>query len=224
MVIGSGLLANALNEFESNDQVLIFASGVSNSRETRSSEFKRECGLLRSHLDFSGLLVYISTCSVNDASLSETAYIRHKLQMEKWVMSRTEDSLVFRLPIVVGRSKNKNTLINFLKNKIELSENFLLHKNACRHFIGYSDLKCLLPELIRDGSFVGRTVNVLTTERVSLPDVVSTMEELLEKRGTYSHVESGNCYELELSQDVKRQPRFKLKTLKTLLLEDYFLP
>ena len=221
MVIGSGLLANALIEFERDERILVFASGVSNSSETRINEFERERNLLISHLGFDGLVVYIGTSSVNDPSLSESLYIRHKLDMEELVMNRLGDSIVFRLPIVVGQSKNRNTLINFLKDRIESNEAFELQKSACRHFIGHSDLTGLLPDLIRDDSFRGRVVNVRTTERVTLPDLLATLEKLLNVTATYSLVEKGSCYEIDIPLDLREHPSFEMKTVESLLREDY---
>ena len=46
MIIGNGLIAKSLQEIDS-ENVLFFASGVSNSLETRDSEFEREYFLLK---------------------------------------------------------------------------------------------------------------------------------------------------------------------------------
>uniref|UniRef100_A0AAU6WQG9 Uncharacterized protein n=1 Tax=Chryseobacterium endophyticum TaxID=1854762 RepID=A0AAU6WQG9_9FLAO len=46
MIIGSGLIAQSL-QFIDQENHLFFASGVSNSLETRSSEFEREFMLLK---------------------------------------------------------------------------------------------------------------------------------------------------------------------------------
>ena len=47
MIIGNGLLAKAFIEYKNNDEIVIFASGVSNSLEEKQSEFKRETDLLK---------------------------------------------------------------------------------------------------------------------------------------------------------------------------------
>ena len=39
MVIGNGMIANAFKQYENDDEVIIFASGVSNSKENNDSEF-----------------------------------------------------------------------------------------------------------------------------------------------------------------------------------------
>jgi hypothetical protein len=49
MIIGNGLIAKSLKNIDSKDH-LYFASGVSNSLETRSSEFEREFSLLKNNI------------------------------------------------------------------------------------------------------------------------------------------------------------------------------
>ena len=66
MVIGNGLLAKSFSKYKDDDQVIIFASGVSNSKEVNPEAFMREMDLLRSITNKDALLVYFSTCSVYD--------------------------------------------------------------------------------------------------------------------------------------------------------------
>ena len=68
MVIGNGLLAKSFSNFLDDDSILIFASGVSNSSETRISEFEREYDLLNEKLSKfnSARLIYFSTLSIFD--------------------------------------------------------------------------------------------------------------------------------------------------------------
>ena len=46
MVVGTGLLAKAFLEYENDDNIIVFASGVSNSKEISREEFDREKLLL----------------------------------------------------------------------------------------------------------------------------------------------------------------------------------
>jgi len=51
MVIGNGSIAKVFKqEFENDDSVIIFASGVSNSNEKNLSEYQRETILLQNTL------------------------------------------------------------------------------------------------------------------------------------------------------------------------------
>ena len=82
MVIGNGMLAKAFGAFKDNPEVVIFASGVSNSKETNNDSFKREEKLLNKVIseNNNSIIVYFSTCSVYDDSVNETNYVLHKIQ------------------------------------------------------------------------------------------------------------------------------------------------
>ena len=102
MIIGNGLIASAFNPYFSNDErVVVFASGVSNSRETRAEAFLRERQMLLDAMRHERFLLYFSTCSVNDPELADAPYVVHKKEMEKLVQS-TKDYAIFRVPIIVG--------------------------------------------------------------------------------------------------------------------------
>ncbi len=47
MVIGNGLIGCIFSSFTKNDEIIIFASGVSNSKESNKNEFDREEKLLK---------------------------------------------------------------------------------------------------------------------------------------------------------------------------------
>ena len=82
MIIGNGDIATALKEGGvDRPGFCFFASGVSKSQETSMFEFARESDLMVSQ-DPDKHIVYFSTLSV---LYGESAYIQHKLNMEKLV-------------------------------------------------------------------------------------------------------------------------------------------
>ncbi|RXM60929.1 hypothetical protein BOQ60_23605 [Chryseobacterium sp. CH1] len=84
MIIGNGILANAL-KFYDKDDVIFFASGVSNSLEKEASEFEREISLLKSVVSQNPdkKFFYFSTCSIYDPTKTGSPYVIHKLKIEK---------------------------------------------------------------------------------------------------------------------------------------------
>ena len=64
MIVGNGLIANLFKN-EDRENVVFFASGVSNSLETEKSAFLREENLLRKTLEENPekIFIYFSTCS-----------------------------------------------------------------------------------------------------------------------------------------------------------------
>ena len=61
MIVGDGLIANKLKFIDSED-IIIFASGVSNSNENNESEFERERELLSTFIGYDKKLIYFSSC------------------------------------------------------------------------------------------------------------------------------------------------------------------
>ena len=117
MVIGKGMMARAFSLYRSNNNVVVFASGVSNSRESSRKAFFRERNLLRECIATNGnkIIVYFSTWSIYDRMLKETPYVQHKIKMEKIIQRHAGTYLILRLPQVVGKTNNR-TLINYFYN------------------------------------------------------------------------------------------------------------
>ena len=114
MIVGNGDIANALKLIPKITQKkgwIFFASGVSNSQETRESEYAREKKLLLAQ-NKAKHLVYFGTLAVfyNPG----TRYVHHKLQMEKLVKEKFKRHTIVRIGNIAW-GKNPNTLINFMR-------------------------------------------------------------------------------------------------------------
>lgn len=196
------MLANALRKYDS-DNVLFFASGVSNSQETVRSEFEREISLLRSALDHhkDKKLVYFSTCSIYDSSKSVSPYVQHKINIEHLISEISDDFTVFRIGNAVGKGGNPNTLINFLKNAIETGKKISLHKNASRILVDADDI----------AEFVYSFLNHFNNQRIDFAypyqftplEIIQRMEIFMAKKANYETVEKGALYDMEFDMIVK---------------------
>lgn len=113
MVIGKGDIASILND---RDGAIFFASGVSNSNETRESEFIREIELLDKQ-DKTKCLFYFSSISLDDnKKVGNNRYLQHKLQMEMLIKSNFKNYNIIRIGNITW-GDNPNTFINYIKNK-----------------------------------------------------------------------------------------------------------
>ncbi|AYZ14730.1 NAD(P)-dependent oxidoreductase [Chryseobacterium arthrosphaerae] len=198
MIIGNGILANAIRFYDRED-VIFFASGVSNSLEKNPAEFEREKSLLKSvmnqHPDKK--LIYFSTCSIYDASKTASPYVMHKLTIEKIIAEQHSNFIIFRVGNAVGRGGNPNTLINFLKSSI-LSENKLtIHNNARRILIGTDDIAAFVGKYIND--FNHEIINLAYPYQYSLPEILSALEDHLGKKANYESVDEGSFYNIEFN-------------------------
>ena len=190
MVIGQGLIARSFYpRYGKDGSVLIFASGVSNSREQRCSEFDRERILLTNALSSSnGKLVYFSSCGVE--SRDSSPYMCHKRHMESLVLGSPE-GMVFRLPQVVGRTENPNTLTNYLHARIVRGEQFTVWANAERNLIDIDDVVAICTRLI-DGPSPQRTVSVVSGRALPIPVILSLFERALGCKADYVIEQKGS--------------------------------
>ena len=111
MIVGRGDIASVLND---RDGAIFFVSGVSNSNETRESEFIREIELLDKQ-DKTKCLFYLSSITLDDMS-KNSQYLQHKRKMELLIKSNFENYNIIRIGNITWGS-NPNTFINYIKNK-----------------------------------------------------------------------------------------------------------
>ena len=100
MIVGNGLIANLFKN-DDIENVVFFASGVSNSLETEKSAFLREENLLRKHLTENPekIFIYFSTCSIYDSSKNGSLYVNHKLKMERLVEELAKKYVILSLDL-----------------------------------------------------------------------------------------------------------------------------
>lgn len=109
MKLGAGDIASVVPD---DDRFLFFFSGVSNSQETRESEFSRERDLLLAQ-DRNAHIVYCSTLAV---FYGDTAYVHHKKMMEGLIKGLFPRYCILRIGNITW-GNNPHTLINFFKEQ-----------------------------------------------------------------------------------------------------------
>lgn len=199
MIIGHGLLGQALRSIESSD-IVFFASGVSNSGEKRKEEFDRESILLSNTIydQPDKTLVYFSTCSVSESSLS--MYSLHKLKMEQMIQKNCNKYVIFRLPQVVGYGGNPNTLLNFLIDKIVKNESFDIWQNVKRNFISVDDIVFIVNQIILDNCKNNRIINIASPYSISMIDMIHLIEDYFDTKAIFNTVDKGEKYIVDISE------------------------
>ena len=184
-------------DYSNNNDVLIFASGVSNSSEKNRDAFEREESLLKECMDKYAYktFVYFGTCSIFDPSLAQSPYIFHKLKMEELIKSNLSRYLICRTSNIVGKKGNPNTLINFLVNKIEKQEEFELWANSFRNILDIDDLFEAIHSMLCDPLTEQKTIaNISHPHFYSTLEIVSMIENHLQKKAIYKTVIKGSWY------------------------------
>ena len=153
MIVGHGDIARAIVD---RPDRLFFASGVSNSLETRESEYQREKDLLAiQSRDLQ--IVYFSTLAI---FYSEPRYPRHKLEMEALIKEFPCYAIVRLGNITWG--ENPHTLINALKGKVARQEPFEI-QNTTRYVIDKPEFlhwMCLITKWNVEMTLTGQPMKV----------------------------------------------------------------
>ncbi|WP_426476879.1 hypothetical protein ACP3T3_16360 [Chryseobacterium sp. CBSDS_008] len=201
MIIGNGIIAKAVKSYD-RENILFFASGVSNSLETRPSEFEREFSLLkRIHSENKEKkLIYFSTLSILDQSKQKSPYVIHKKEIENYIKTYSENYLILRIGNIVGKGGNPNTLFNFLKTQITSSRAFALHTKARRLLLDIDDICCFMEANCLEGS--NKIINLAFPYYYDLKEIVHAIEKRTNQKACYSEVNEGDFYKVDFGEEI----------------------
>lgn len=201
MVVGNGMIATAFNRFATDASRLIFASGVSNSSTRQQEQFEREENLLRhqmaQHPDKQ--LIYFSTCSIYDASMQQSAYVKHKLAMEQCIQKQSSNYLIFRVSNPVGFTHNPHTVLNYFVQHIKSGTAFSIWKNAGRNIIDLSDMTRLCQHILLETDTQNSIVNIANTGNYSVVQIVAAIEQHFNKKAHATLLDTGSSPVIDTS-------------------------
>lgn len=201
MVIGKGMVAKRFESYQTDDQFLIFASGVSNSKTVNPEAYERELTLLQGSMEKNPekILVYFSTCSVYDPDEQNSRYVLHKKQIENLVQANQERFYIFRVSNLVGHSGNRNTVLNFFVYHILNGINFDLWVNAARNLIDIDDMYKIADHILKKGILQNQVINIANTETYTTREIITAIEGLWNTKANYIPIPKGNPFIIDLA-------------------------
>lgn len=199
MIIGRGLIASLFHDNDSND-IIFFASGVSNSSETDEKQFLREEKLIYETLESAQdkLFIYFSTCSIYDSSKTESFYVLHKLKMEEIIKQKADKFLILRVSNAVGKGGNPNLLLNYIIRSVISNQQINVHTKATRNIIDVEDIRKLTLEII-DSNNYNRIINIAYPYNFSIVEILEIAERYYDKELNLNLVKSGESYNISIS-------------------------
>lgn len=202
MVVGKGMVAKGFSSYEKNNDVLIFASGVSNSTNTDLIKFEKEESLLLDSIEKNPekQFVYFSTCSVYDESLRCSPYVMHKLRMESIIEAAHENFLIFRVSNIAGKTNNPYTVLNYFFTHIMDGSHFDLWENAERNIISMDDLFTMCDRIIKQHIYKNEIVNVANPVSYNVKYIVTEIEKFTGKKGNFTTIQKGDGPKINLSK------------------------
>ena len=194
MIIGSGMIAKRFGKYADNQQVLVFASGVSNSVSKVADDYKREEQLLQNALRDhpEKMLVYFSTCSIYDPSLQQSVYVKHKLQMEDLIQSHASSYIIFRVSNPVGFTENRHTVLNYFATHIKEQKHFSLWQYASRNLVDMDDVFTICDHIIQNGGQRNSILNIANPVNYPVASIIQALENHFSIKGNYSLEKKGN--------------------------------
>ncbi|MFM7726314.1 MAG: NAD-dependent epimerase/dehydratase family protein [Flavobacteriales bacterium] len=201
MIVGRGLIATAFENAHLPSDALIFASGVSNSKETDPNQFQRELDLLIKTIleNTDKRFVYFSTASVLDAEMAGEPYVIHKLQCESIIQMECERHLILRVTNVVGNTGNPHTVFKFFVDHIRSETSFELWTRACRNLVDIDDVVRIVLALL-SGDVRAQTFLLANPTNHAVLELVQRLEHRMNKRAHYTEVNRGSCMHYDLTE------------------------
>jgi serotype b-specific antigen synthesis gene cluster len=197
MIVGNGLIASLFTECDQ-ENIIFFASGVSNSLETKKEEFLREENLIKKTIaeNPNKIFIYFSTCSIYDSSKAESQYVLHKLKMEQIIIQLCPQYLILRLSNAVGNGGNPNLLMNYLVRSVKNNEIINVHTKATRNLIDVEDIKNITNQLI-DKQYFNKIINIAYPENYTIIEILEIMEKFYQTKLYLNLVKSGSGYGID---------------------------
>ena len=197
MIVGNGLIASLFTECDQ-ENIIFFASGVSNSLETKKEEFLREENLIKKTIieNPNKVFIYFSTCSIYDSSKVESQYVLHKLKMEQIIIQLCPQYLILRLSNAVGNGGNPNLLMNYLVRSVKNNEIINVHTKATRNLIDVEDIKNITNQLI-DKQYFNKIINIAYPENYTIIEILEIIEKFYQTKLYLNLVKSGSGYAID---------------------------
>tara|TARA_R110000796_G_scaffold58413_4_gene134853 strand:+ start:10137 stop:10817 length:681 start_codon:yes stop_codon:yes gene_type:complete len=177
MIIGSGLIASSFNEsIDLFNDCVIFASGVSSSKETSDLEFKRETNLMLKTLTKHSDLKFIYFTTIL-AGITNNSYYDHKQEMENLIKTNSNNYLIIKLPQVIGERGNQDNLVNFLKNSIINGDKIPIYKNVSRSIIDVDDVTSIVYNI--KNKVTNKTIYISGFEKIKVLQICKAIGRIL---------------------------------------------
>ncbi len=189
-IFGNGFIGKNLKKanLKLNDNYIIYAAGISNSKISSKTELLRERTQIKQFIKKyrnNKIIIYISTMSIFDKSLRKNGYIKNKIFIENFIKKKVQNYLIIRLTQVVGYNKNPNTITNFFYNKIRNKKSFKLWDKTHRNLIDIDDLITIFKNILKKKFKRKSELNIYNTKSIASKKIVLILSKILNLKPNY---------------------------------------
>jgi nucleoside-diphosphate-sugar epimerase len=185
-IIGNGFIGKSLNKIKKDlikTNYIIYAAGISHSKTKSKKNLNRELNLFKFFVkkNISKKIIYISTADVTNNILNKSLYVKNKIRIEKLIKRKFKNYIILRLPQIIGKSKNKNTLVNYFYYNIKNDKPLVLIKNFKRNVLDIDDILKLLKTIVYSKKAKNKVIILSNKYSVQPLDIVKIFEKKLNK-------------------------------------------
>lgn len=122
-------------------------------------------------------LIYFSSLSLYDTSLSNDPYVLFQKRTENWIQGNIENYNIFRLPILVG-DLNENNLISYIHNCIIEDKTINIFNNATRYIMDIDDV---IDFVFNNFTKENKIINMYISKPISIHNIITCLSKLINK-------------------------------------------
>jgi nucleoside-diphosphate-sugar epimerase len=111
--------------------------------------------------------------------------VKNKIQIERLIKKKFKNYIILRLPQIIGKSKNKNTLINYFYFNIKNNKPLVLIKNFKRNVLDIDDILKLLKIIVYSKRTKNKVIILSNKYSVQPIDIVKIFEKKMNKIVNY---------------------------------------
>jgi nucleoside-diphosphate-sugar epimerase len=185
-IIGDGFIGKSLYKIKKDlikTNYIIYAAGISHSKTKSKRNLNKELSSFKIFLknNLSKKVIYISTADVTNSISNKSLYVKNKIKIEKLIKKRLKNYIILRLPQIIGKSKNKNTLVNYFYFNIKNNKPLVLIKNFKRNVLDIADILKLIKIIVYSKKTKNKVIILSNKYSVQPIDIVKIFEKKLNK-------------------------------------------
>ncbi len=204
MVVGDGFIAEHIKTYDRNN-VIVFAEEVLDSKATDFKDFQFEEKILRNliKLNADKKIVYLSTYSINDSSLSDQIYVQHKTAMEKIVKNISHNYLIIRKSNLFGALAPEKSILPYLCNSIIRGDKIEVWANAFRNILDIDHFMLMYNKVLNE-NIINDTIFLVNPQEFSIREIIRCCEKVIGKIANVELISKGAkfYYDTKLSGDL----------------------
>jgi nucleoside-diphosphate-sugar epimerase len=187
-IVGKGFIAKNLFKIKKKifySGYIVYAAGISNSNTKSKTQLLREIKSFKSfsEINSSKKIIYISTADITNNLKNKSRYVKNKLKIEKMIKKLFKNYVILRLPQIIGKSNNKNTLINYFYYRIKKNKKIKLITNVKRNILDIDDVVKMIKIIIMNKKITNKIIT-LSNKYSSKPiEIIKILEKKLGKKG-----------------------------------------